>query len=278
MSARLRVLIVDDEPIAARRMQRLLRAEPRVEVVGVAQDCESAHAAVRALSPDVMLLDIEMPGGDGFALLDRLGPEAPVCIFVTAFDHHALRAFEREAVDYLTKPVAPARLSEALGRARARRAARESGEEIAELRAALASLRRALGPAAALAATAPGAAAAPAAPVLWVTRRGQQIRLAPDSLDHLTAERDYTRLHQGDQSYLMTESLGALAERLEPLGFLRVHRSVVVRLGAIARIESARHGALRVVLSSGAVLPVGRSHVARLRAWQERERNARPFG
>ncbi|AOZ69390.1 hypothetical protein LPB142_08755 [Rhodobacter xanthinilyticus] len=267
MSGPLRVLIVDDEPIAARRMQRLLRAEPGVEVVGVAQDGAAALVAVRAQAPEVILLDIEMPGGDGFALLDRLGPEAPVCIFVTAFDHHALRAFEREAVDYLTKPVAPARLAEALGRARARRAARESGEEIAELRAALATLRRAL---------APAAAAPPAAPMLWVTRRGQQIRLAPETLDHLTAERDYTRLHQGDQSYLMTESLGALAERLAPLGFLRVHRSVVVRLGAIARIESGRHGALRVVLSSGAALPVGRSHAARLRAWQEGERGARP--
>ncbi|WP_415012181.1 LytR/AlgR family response regulator transcription factor [Amaricoccus sp.] len=126
----LTVLIVDDEPIARRRLGRLLRAIPHVQVLGEAGDVASAVAETRRLAPDLLLLDIRIPGGDGFDVIDRLGRDVPRVVFVTAFNHHAIRAFDLEAVDYVTKPVEAPRLARAIERARAATAASGQTERI----------------------------------------------------------------------------------------------------------------------------------------------------
>ncbi len=253
MTAPLTVLIVDDEPIARRRLARLLRPMPDVEVVGEAGDVEAAVTAARRLAPDLLLLDIQIPGGDGFDVIDRLGPEAPLVVFVTAFDHHAIRAFDLEAVDYVTKPVEAARLARAIARARAAEAVRGHAERIAELRGTVETLRRSL------------RAGEPAERVLWVREGSRHRRLSLGGVSHIEAEGDYVRVHEGGRSHLVADSLSAMEARLAPLGFLRIHRRTLVRREAIVAVERAGYGALAVTLADGARLPVGRTYAPILR-------------
>src|ERR1700748_2280877 len=142
----LRVLIVDDEPLARRRLEILLREQPDVELVGAAADGIAARRMIAERPPDVVLLDIKMPGLTGLELLDALGPAAPIVIFVTAFDRFALDAFDRAAFDYLLKPVEPERLAASLGRARATLAERAAAERVGELEEILRNLRSAPAP------------------------------------------------------------------------------------------------------------------------------------
>lgn len=250
----LRILVVDDEPIARRRLLRLLRPLEDVVVVGEAGDVDAAVAAARDLAPDLMLLDIQMPGGDGFTVIDRLGRDAPLVVFVTAFDHHAIRAFELEAVDYLTKPVDPARLVKAIARAQAAAASHAREERIAELLATVETLRRSL------------QAGEPAQQILWVKTGAIHQRIPLAAIGHIQAEGDYVRIHQDGRSHLVSGSLSAMEARLGALGFLRIHRRTLVRRDAIVALERSRHGALAVTLADGSRLPVGRSYAAALRA------------
>lgn len=250
MQVPLRALVVDDEPIARRRLCRLLARLGDVAVAGEAADHDEAVAAAQALRPDVMLLDIQMPGGDGFGVIDRLGAAAPPVIFVTAFDQFALRAFDLAAVDYLTKPVDLPRLDAAIGRVRAAFEARDRDERLAELQATVAALRAALG----------GQAAAPRD--LWVKGRDGHRRLGADQIDYVSAERDYVRVHCAGQSHLVAETLASIEARLAPFGFLRIHRSLLVRRAAVAGLAPRRYGAIALRLLDGTELRVGRSHVA----------------
>lgn len=254
MTPPLRILIVDDEPIARRRLARLLRPIAGVEVVGEAGDVAAAVASSRRLAPDLLLLDIQMPGGDGFDVIDRLGREAPPVVFVTAFDHHAIRAFDLEAVDYVTKPVEASRLAKAITRARAAAAARGHDERIAELLATVETLRRSL------------RAGDPAPQALWIRTGPQHRRVPLRSIDRVEAEGDYVRVHEGARSHLVSDSLAAMEARLAPLGFVRIHRGTLVRREAIVAVERAEYGALAISLADGARLRVGRSYAPALRA------------
>lgn len=255
MTARapLRVLIADDEPIARRRLSRLLAGLGHITVLGEAGDCDQTVAAVRRLRPDLLLLDVQMPGGDGFSVIDRLGAEVPPVIFVTAYDHYSLRAFQTAALDYVTKPVEPPRLAAAIDRARAALMARDQGERIAQLQAVVASLRASM--------QQMGATGAEAAD-LWVKTRDGHMRLTLASIDYVRAERDYVRIFTGAQSYLIAETMTAMQARLAPLGFLRIHRGILVRQAAIQRILRRRYGVLAVRLADGTELGIGRSYAA----------------
>ena len=253
----LRVLIVDDEPLARRRLDILLRAIPDIEVVGAAPDGAAARRMVGELRPDVMLLDIKMPGLNGFELLDALpAGAAPIVIFVTAFDRFALDAFERAAFDYLLKPVEPARLAASLIRAREALAERAAAERVEELEEVLRNLR-----------SGPAPAAAPSAfdREIWIQERGGRISLPVAAIDWVGAERDYVRIHAGARSFLVRQSISALAARLDPKVFVRVHRSALVRAERIVRVRHAG-GRGAVILSTGAEVAVSRRHMGALKA------------
>jgi DNA-binding LytR/AlgR family response regulator len=254
MTAVLSVLVADDEPIARRRLIRLLHQREGVMVVGEAGNPDQAVAVALRLNPDILLLDIEMPGGDGFAVLDRLGPSAPATIFVTAHDAHALRAFDKAAVDYVTKPVDPARLAIALNRAAEAVNARSTAGQISQLSAKVRLLREALdGP-------------VETVPVLWVRERHGLRRVILHEISHIRAERDYVRLHLGNGAEcLHAESMAALQTRLEPYGFLRVHRSHLVQIAAVIALNRQRGGAMMLTLSDQTQVTVGSSYLAAVR-------------
>ncbi|HXA41076.1 MAG TPA: LytTR family DNA-binding domain-containing protein [Phenylobacterium sp.] len=257
----LRVLIVDDEPLARRRLEILLREQPAIELAGSAADGVAATRMIAERAPDVVLLDIKMPGLTGLEVLDALGEGSggkglPIVIFVTAFDRFALDAFERAAFDYLLKPVEPARLAAALTRAREALAGRAAAERALELEEILRNLRGD-----------PANAPAPSlyAREIWIQERGGRTSVPIAAIDWIAAERDYVRIHTGARSFLVRQSIGALAERLDPAQFIRIHRSSLVRTDRIVRI---RHAAGRgaVILSTGVEVAVSRRHMGALKA------------
>lgn len=251
----LRVLIVDDEPLARRRLDILLKDIADVEVAGAAPHALAARRMIAELRPDLVLLDIKMPGMSGFELLDALPKEAaPIVVFVTAFDRFAVEAFERAAFDYLLKPVEPERLAQAIGRAREALAAREASGRLRELEEIIANLRG--GP----------EVAGPAFDrEVWVQARSDRLSVAVADIDWVAAERDYVRLHAGGRSFLVRGSMNGLAARLDPKVFVRVHRSALVRLDRIVRIRR-QVGRSSVVLSTGAEVPVSRRYMPQLKA------------
>ena len=247
----LRVLIVDDEPLAVRRLQLALGRIDGVELVGVATDGEAALQEIAAREPEVVLLDIKMPGRGGFEVAEALdGPRAPSVIFVTAFDRFAVKAFDAHALDYLVKPVDFDRLVAALERARARRDQQGQAAELEELKAVLAQLRNPE-------AEPPGARFESE---FWVRDRQGYVRVPVGRVEWIDAERDYVRLHAGGRAYLLRDTMQRLEERLDPSAFARIHRSVIVQVARVEGIRRTATGALRAVMSSGAELPIGRRH------------------
>ena len=268
----MKVLIVDDEPLARRRLEILLREQPGIELAGAAADGAVAQRLIAELAPDVVLLDIKMPGLTGLEVLDAVKANrgkngngdtcAPIVIFVTAFDRFALDAFDRAAFDYLLKPVEPARLAQALARAREALAEKAAAERTHELEEILRNLRSGANPVASL---------GPAGPAdtgfereIWIQERGGRTSLPVAAIDWVAAERDYVRIHAGPRSFLVRLSIGSLAGRLDPKLFLRIHRSSLVRADRIVRIRHAG-GRGAVVLSTGAEIPVSRRHMGALK-------------
>lgn len=250
----LSILVVDDEPLARRRIIRVIAGMPGVTLCGEAGNVDEAEAQVRALQPDILLLDVQMPGASGFDLLDRLGADAPATVFVTAFDDHALRAFDASAVDYVTKPIAPGRLTAAIERAAVLATARRDSGQVAELVETVAALRTALrqrqqGPS-----------------EFWVKARGEHVRIPAETIVRIQAERDYVRIHTEARSYLFHESLARLEETLEPSEFLRVHRSTIVRRDRIRQIRNAPFASFVLALSDGSEVRVGRTYSKAIRA------------
>ena len=238
----LRTLIVDDEPLAAERLQILCAANPAIDLIGTAGDGEAALRLVEALDPDLLLLDIAMPGLDGMgvarALADR--PKRPAIIFCTAFDRFAVEAFDVAAVDYVLKPVAPDRLTRAV--------------------------ERVLGALDADPAPAAAAVESAFATEFWVPHRSEMIRIAAIDIDRIDAERDYMRLHVGPRSYLLHHTIGELERRLDPDRFIRLHRSTIVRRDRIAKLVHDGMGAWHAVLADGAEVRIGRTYLGPARA------------
>ena len=256
----LRVLVVDDEPLARRRVLDLLAGEPDVEVVGEAGTGRTAAAAIADAARaggavDVVFLDVQMPGLTGLDVVREVGTGAmPATVFVTAYDHHALAAFDVAAVDYLLKPFDDDRFAQALDRAR--RAVRL--REVDALRDRLAAL---------LGGPTPGGPAPPAsggggaayAERIAVEARGQ-VRLVPvEAVDYVSADGPYAVLHAGGETHVVRERMHALEGRLDPARFFRVHRSTIVQLDRVEALLTAPGGDYAVRLRDGTRLSLSRS-------------------
>ena len=237
MAEALRTLVVDDEPLAVERMQVICAGLPGLSVVGTAADGQAALRLAEALNPDLVLLDMTMPGMDGLAVARALArhPARPAVIFVTAHDSFAVEAFDLDAVDYVLKPVSPERLERAIERANARR----------------------------------GAASRPEAAWLeefWVPHRSELLRIAAADVDRIHAERDYVRLHVGERSYLLLQTVSGLEARLDPALFIRVHRSVILRRDRITGLRHDGLGVWSAELAGGSAVRIGRTYLARVKA------------
>ena len=246
----MRVLLVDDEPLAIERMRVALATIPTVEVIGTAADGIEAGEKIAALKPELVFLDVQMPGLSGMELAQSLAQASnrPEIVFITAFNRFAIEAFEVEAVDYLLKPVSFDRLRIAIERVRRRRELLDANGRLAELGAVVAALREDEGEAEREPAYDNG---------IWVPCRQGSVRVPVDSIDRIEAARDYVLLNTPIKSYILRAKMTELERRLDPRVMVRVHRSHMVRIGAVTGIERPGKGSLRLVLSDGANLQVG---------------------
>jgi two-component system response regulator AlgR len=240
----LKVLVVDDEPLATERLQLLLARVDGVDLVGTAADGEAAVRMAEALQPDLLLLDVAMPGLDGIDVARALAGRrpAPAVVFVTAFDQFAVAAFEVEAVDYLMKPVESSRLERALDRARAYIHSRGAADP-AETQPASRYLDE-----------------------FWATDLSGLVRIAARDIDRISAERDYMRLHVGTRSWLIHHSMSALEDGLDPALFVRLHRSAIVRRDFIKGFQRNPSGRWIARLADASEQPVGRLYADNVRA------------
>ncbi|NIR43680.1 MAG: response regulator transcription factor [Gemmatimonadetes bacterium] len=243
---RLRALLVDDEPPARRKLRRFLDREPDVEVVGEVGDGPAAVAAIRELEPDLVFLDIQMPGADGFEVIEALGAARPHLIFVTAHHEHAVRAFEVEALDYLLKPFDEPRFRSALERARQRMRGREPGLPGEALRRLLEAARGGTGQ-----------------PIL-VKKDDRSFFVRQDEIDWVEAADNYVKLHTGRGAHLVRGTLGGMEDRLDPSRFVRVNRSAIVNLDRVAELRPWSHGDQIIVLEDGTELTLSRRYRKRL--------------
>ena len=242
--AALRVLVADDEPLAAERLAILLGRIGGVSLVGTAGDGEGAVGQAREVAPDVVLLDIAMPGLDGIEVARALStlPRSPAVVFVTAFDQFAVAAFEVAAVDYLMKPVDLPRLERALSRARAYLVRRDEGGETAVSGEGKRYLEE-----------------------FWASDLSGLVRISARDIDRISAERDYMRLHVGKRSWLIHHSMSALEDGLDPALFVRLHRSAFVRRDYVAGFARNPSGRWLARLSDGSEQPVGRLYTDQVR-------------
>lgn len=233
----MRVLVVDDEPLARARLVRLLAGIADLAVVGEAEDGEQAVERITALAPDLVLLDIRMPRLDGFGLVEAMGEEMPLTVFCTAFDEHALAAFDARAIDYLLKPVQPERLAAAVERARTL------------LHGAAAARKRGMRAIAGIVET-----ASRFLPRLLVHDEQRAYLLPVERIDRIRAERNHCDVHAGGRSFRVRRTLTSLAARLDPTLFLRINKSDLVRLDAVREIQPWSHGDYRVLMHDGTTL------------------------
>jgi two-component system LytT family response regulator len=253
----LRVVIVDDEPLGRRRVAGLVRKEAGVEIVGMIGDGVSAVEAIRSLAPDLVFLDVQMPGMTGLEVVRTIGPaHMPTTVFVTAYDKHALAAFDLAAIDYLVKPFDDERFKEAFQRAR--RMSRL--EEASRLRdKLLAVLQETGGEAPTVKAGAGGRAAARYLERIPVESRGK-IRFIPVSdIDYILASGPYAELVVGDRKHLIREAMQNLENQLDPARFFRVHRSAIVQLDRVDALLKAPGGDCDVQLRNGVTIKIARS-------------------
>jgi len=239
----LRVVVVDDEPLARTVVREYLEEHPGVQVVAECGNGFDAVKAVAELAPDLVFLDVQMPKLTGFEVLELIGRSVPV-IFVTAYDQYALRAFEVHAVDYLLKPFSAERFAEALSRARERLASRAPAADIEALMAE----------------------ARPRQNVERVLiRDGSQVHVLPvERIDYVEAQDDYVSFKADGKQYLKDQTMGALEAQLDPARFVRIHRSYFLNIERIAKVELYAKDSRVAILRDGTRLPVSRAGYARL--------------
>jgi two-component system LytT family response regulator len=254
----IRTILVDDEKLATQGLQLRLEAHPDVEIVDTAQNGREAIRKIKTHKPDLVFLDIQMPGFDRFSVIQGLMEvEPPLVVFVTAYSDHAIRAFEAQAVDYLMKPVDPERLAQTMDRLRNRLAERRLCEEAERLAARLAevdpdSVSQLL------------PAAEPASDryerIINVKDQGQIFRVEVDRIEKIDAAGDYMCLTTADQTLVLRETMKDLERRLDPRKFQRVHRSTIVNLDNVRQVKPHTNGECFLVLGSGAQVKVSRSY------------------
>src|SRR6476661_9314402 len=251
MTAKIKTLIVDDEPLARRNLRVLLETDPQIEIV---DECRNGHEAVKAInthSPDLIFLDIQMPEMDGFDVLARVGPEQiQAIIFVTAFDQYALKAFEVHALDYLLKPFDDDRFSQALQRAKSQIESREINKVSKRLLALLEERESHKGL---------STSAKPYLSRVMIKLANRVILLRVDQIDWIEADGNYAKLHVGKKSHLLREKMQELESQLDPQRFVRIHRSIIVNLERIKELHPHFNGDYIVVLEDGIQLKLSRS-------------------
>jgi two-component system LytT family response regulator len=267
----LRVLIVDDEALARQRLEDLLTHQENVEIVGMADNGEAAITAIRTLQPDLVFLDVQMPGATGIEVIRTIGTASmPATVFVTAYDQYALKAFDMAAIDYLVKPFDDERFEQAFARAR-RLIELEEVDRLSEQ--LLAVLQGAGGSSSHAAATVTSTIHGPATGKLEyleriaVETRGQ-VRVVPvGDIEYITASGPYAELHANGRAHVIRERMQMLEERLDPAKFFRIHRSAIVRLDQIETLLRDPGGDYGVKLRSGVQLSVSRNRVEQLERW-----------
>lgn len=243
----MRVLLVDDEQLALDRLSALFADIDGVKIVGQARDGHTALAAIQELTPDLVILDIQMPGHSGLRTAGEIeGEHKPEIIFITAHEQYAADAFDVDAVDYLLKPVRFDRLRQAVNRARRRREISEQARQANRLASEVEALR--------LNATATNDAG------FWVPERTGQRRVSLDTIEWIEAARDYVLLHTGTRSHMLRTTMTALEEKLSGTALVRVHRSAFVRPDKVAEVRRANRS-VTLVLTDGANVQVGPSYV-----------------
>jgi two-component system, LytTR family, response regulator len=248
---RIRALIVDDEPLAREGVRLYLEASPDIQVIGEASSGEEAVELIESLRPDLLFLDVRMPGLDGFAVLEAVGADRmPLTIFTTAYDQFALRAFDAHAIDYILKPYDRERFERAVERARAQLNARRRVEIDERLGSLLEELR----------------AREQYAERLVVRSGGRIIILRLDEIDWFEAASNYVRIRAGGREYLLRETMTALEAKLDPAQFVRIHRSTIVRIDRIRELEPLFQGDYVVILTDGTRLTSSRGYRERLQS------------
>jgi two-component system LytT family response regulator len=257
----IRTILVDDEPLAIQGLQLRLQRYEDVEIIDTCLNGREAIRSIKTHKPDLVFLDIQMPGFDGFSVIQGLMEvEPPLFVFVTAFSDHAIRAFEAQATDYLMKPVEEDRLADTLERVRLRLAERKGAEEAGRLKEALAEHA----PEAAEAMEDVSSAEAPAAgryeKLINIKDRGQIFRVDVDTIERIDAAGDYMCIYTGDNTLILRETMKFLEKRLDPRRFQRVHRSTIVNLDLVKQVKPHTNGECFLVLESGAQVKVSRSY------------------
>ena len=246
---KIKVLVADDEPLARERLTGLLSQEPDIEVVGQARDGEEAITAIHDDSPDLVFLDVQMPQMNGFDVIEAVGTDKmPLVIFVTAYDQHALKAFQVRALDYLLKPFDRERFKDALQRARKQLERDENGDLGRRLLALVKDLRR----------------DQPKSDRLVVKSGGRLFFLRTDEIDWVEAAGNYVRLHVGPASHLLRETMNAIEGRLDPEKFFRIHRSRIVNMERIQELQPWLNGEYAVLLRTGTRLTLSRGYREKL--------------
>jgi two-component system LytT family response regulator len=241
---RIRLLTVDDEPLARDKIRTMLAGDPEIEIVGECSNGAEAVAAVQRLRPDLMLLDVQMPQVDGFAVLDALKSDyLPLVIFVTAFDHYAIQAFEVHALDYLLKPFDRERFEAAIEHAKT-----QFGSRNGHLDQRILSLLKQL------------EADSNYLERLVVKASGRVFFLLTSEIDWIEAEGNYVNVHTAQKSHLLRESISGLEAQLDPKEFIRIHRSTIVNLRRIKELQPWSHGEYHVILHDGTELMLSRNY------------------
>jgi two-component system LytT family response regulator len=242
-------LIVDDESLARERIRNMLAADPLIEIIAECANGREAIEAIQLHSPQLVFLDVEMPGVDGFGVLEALSPgRIPTIIFVTAYDQYAVRAFEVYALDYLLKPFDQERFDKALERAKAQISNHRSDALNERILSALEEIKT--------------------RPVhldrLVIKMNGHVFFIKAEEIDWLEAEGNYVRLHAGKESYLLRDTITALESQLDPKRFIRVHRSAIVNIDRITELQPWFHGEYRIILGEGVQLTLSRTYREKL--------------
>ena len=254
----IRTILVDDEPLAIQGLRLRLEKHEDVEIIDTCSNGREAIRSIKTHKPDLAFLDIQMPGFDGFSVIQGLMEvEPPLFVFVTAYGDHALRAFEAKAVDYLMKPVEEDRLADTLDRVRERLAEKRGAEEVGRLKEVLAEV-------APEAVDVEGVEDAHSSnryeKLINIKDRGQIFRVDVDSIEKIDAAGDYMCIYTGDNTLILRETMKDLEKRLDPRRFQRVHRSCIVNLDQVRQVKPHTNGECFLVLESGGTVKVSRSY------------------
>lgn len=244
MQLRARVLIVDDEPLARDRIREMVKSDREIQIIGEARNGSEAIAAITSDAPDLVFLDVQMPDMDGFQVLNALTVKSmPLVIFVTAYDQHAIRAFDVHAIDYLMKPFDRKRFAKALDHAKVqmKRTNEPDAERILKLLEEIKGGREYL--------------------ERFSVKHGETVLFVrAEDVDSIEAEGNYVRLNLANSSYLLRDTLGSVESQIDPRTFVRIHRRTIVNMNRVKELQTLTRGESRVVLSGGASHTISRGY------------------